>query len=93
MPRAANRCGFTLVELIAVLAIIVLLATVVAYSLGGHLARARLNAALDRLEEADHRARDAARRGQAFVELRIDGPRGRVDPIGSPVADLSGRAR
>lgn len=69
--RPALR-GFTLLELIAVVALLATLAVAGRYSLRGPLAKARLEQALQRLAELDHQARAESRRHRQPVELSID---------------------
>ena len=68
-----SRRAFTLFELVAVLVVMAILAGTVAVSVRGHVANARLEAFLDRLETFDSRARGEARRGGEAIVLSFDG--------------------
>ena len=68
----APRNAFTLFELMAVLIVIAILAGTVALSVRGHIANARLETFLDRLETFDGHARRDARRRNDFAALLFD---------------------
>jgi prepilin-type N-terminal cleavage/methylation domain-containing protein len=67
-----RRAGFTLIELMAVVALLGLLAGAVAWSLADTVERATRGELRARLMEADRRARQAARRRGAPHRLRLD---------------------
>jgi prepilin-type N-terminal cleavage/methylation domain-containing protein len=64
--------GFTLLELIAVLALLATLVIAGRFTLRGPLAKARLEQALERLADLDGQARAEARRFRRPVELTFD---------------------
>src|SRR5688572_28397543 len=93
-PQSAIRnrpAGFSLVELIAVIALLAIFAALAVVSLRGHVANARLELLLDRIEALDARVRDEAQRHQRPGELRVDIDRGRVYQLGAERAAASSR--
>lgn len=70
--------GFTLLELVAVLMVMAILAGAVALSVRGHVSNAQLEAFLTRLEAFDARARSQARRQGQRLALRFDASDQRV---------------
>ncbi|TWU58434.1 hypothetical protein Poly51_12120 [Rubripirellula tenax] len=79
------RNGFTLIELVIVIAITALLATIAALSLGGVMDRYRLGRAAETVEMFDARARREARVTGEAVAATIDRAKGRfkVDAVGT----------
>lgn len=71
-PYPASRCGFTLIEVLAVVVVLAILASVAMFSVSGHVQHARLIRTADRLESLDRRARDEARRQSAPGQLLWD---------------------
>jgi len=67
------NAGFTLLEMVVVLAIMAVIATAAAISFQKPLRAARLERAMAGLEDADFRARTEARKRSAMVELLVDG--------------------
>jgi prepilin-type N-terminal cleavage/methylation domain-containing protein len=78
------RRGFSLVELIAVVALLAIFAGVAAVSVRGHVDEARLVAALNRIQSLDGRLRDEAQRLRRSGELSVDADDGRVFQVGTP---------
>lgn len=89
------RRGFTLWELVAVLILLGLMASAVVVNLQGHIANARLEMVLDRLEAWDHRGRALARRQGRPLAFVWDLESGRVglegleNAAGLPAASLA----
>ncbi len=75
MPR---RSGFTLVELMAVMVVLGLLASVTVWTVSGQIAMARNQLALDQLTLADRQLRDHARRVARPMDLIFDLDHGRL---------------
>jgi prepilin-type N-terminal cleavage/methylation domain-containing protein len=72
-PASSRRhcCAFTLIELVACIAIMAILAAAAALSLHGHRGEATLPTAIQIIRFADEQARQRALRSDAPVELRI----------------------
>lgn len=68
---APNNAGFTLLEMVVVLALMSLVTAAAALSLKVPLQNARLKAAIAKLEDVDRRARLAARRSASPVSLQF----------------------
>ncbi len=77
-PRGLRRRGFTLVELMAVMVVLGLLASVTVWSVRSQVATARNQLALDQLTLADRQLRDHARRVARPVDLIVDLDSGRL---------------
>ena len=75
--------GFSLVELVAVIALLAIFASLAGISVRGHIANARLELALESIEALDGRIRDEALRRQSPDELRINVDRGKVYQSGA----------
>lgn len=86
---SSNRSGFTLYELVAVMAVMAIIAGTVAISVRGHVSNARLESFVDRLEACDARARNEARRLNQSVALVFDANNQRVSQIILDAADAS----
>lgn len=72
MPTTRAQPGFTLIETLAVLALLGLLATVVTVSLAGPRSAARIGAVVADLGACDRTVRERARGSNRPVRLRID---------------------
>ena len=70
--QLAQRDAFTLFELIAVLVVLAILAGTVALSVRGHVANAKLESFLDRLETFDGQVRREAKRRGGLATLLYD---------------------
>lgn len=70
--------GFTLVELVAVLVILGIIAGSTAWSLTPHLQTIRLQSVVDRIAALDHRTRLLARRKQIPLQLFVATTTGRI---------------
>ena len=92
-PRSAR--GFTLIELLLVLALAVVLAALVGPTMGGTLARVRLDAAAERLQTEWSAARlEAIRTGEAVAfRCELGSGRFRVSPLEAAGAALAADAR
>lgn len=73
-----HRSGFTLVELMAVMVVLGLLASVTVWSVRSQVATARNQLAVDQLTLADRQLRDHARRVARPVDLIVDLDTGRL---------------
>ena len=77
VARGSSRVGgFTLIEVLAVVVVLGILASLVAIKVNGHVQRARLVQAADQLAVLDRRARDEARQRSVPLQLQIDTDRG-----------------
>ncbi len=76
-----TRQGFTLLELLAVMAIVWLLSGLVTLSVQGHLFRARLVQSIERVATLDRKARDEARRDGVPVSVQVDRERGEISLV------------
>lgn len=72
------RHGFTIVELIAVLVLLSLVAGTVVFSLRGNVANSRAELAIEKLQLVDRQLRDSASRSGRASSLRFDVSRGKV---------------
>lgn len=70
--RLAMRKAFTLIELVVVMVLLALLASLTVYSLGGTMDRYRVSRAIETVELFDARARRAARTTRRGVNVTID---------------------
>ncbi len=75
---ATMRKAFTLIELVVVMVVLALLASLTVYSLGGTMDRHRLSRAIETIEMFDARARRTARTTQHAVTATIDRSRGQL---------------
>ena len=78
MRTPPRRPGFTLVELMAVMVVLGLLASVTVWTVSGQIAMARNQLALDQLTLADRQMRDHARRVARPMDLIFDLDQGRL---------------
>lgn len=74
-PGHPGKSGFTLLEMVVVLAIMAMIVAAAAMSLRKPLQTARLKRAMASLEDADLRARNEARKRSQPVQLVVDGNR------------------
>ena len=81
------RAAFTLVEVVAVLVILGIIASGTVWSLGPHVRMLRLNAALDRIEAFDRRVRILARRHRQPLGLTISASKGTLS-VPNPKVNL-----
>ncbi len=77
----AARRAFSLIELIAVMAILGVVAGIVAYSVRGHTDRARIQATLDLIESIDRQARITAQRLRTPNPIDIDVARAEIQSL------------
>src|SRR5689334_5072065 len=67
-----RRAGFTLIEVVACIALLVILCTIAAVSLRAQLGRGGLELAVEQIRLADAQARERARRSGQEVRVRFD---------------------
>ena len=72
MNRLAMRRAFTLIELVVVMVLLALLASLTVYSLGGTMDGYRISRAVETIESLDARARRTARTTRRPVTVTLD---------------------
>ena len=72
MNAMNRRAGFTLIEVLACVALLVILCTIAGLSLRGRQGRGEMELAVEQIRFADVQARERARRSGQEVHLRFD---------------------
>jgi prepilin-type N-terminal cleavage/methylation domain-containing protein len=87
LSRTRSRRAFTLIETVAVLVILGMIAGLAVVSLQGHVKKARFQQALEQLDQADRFARSLARKESLPHELTFDFAKNHISlgwlPVGS----------